>query len=67
MELVLGCVTGALFGLLLQKAGVLRFEKQVGFLLFRDVAVLQFMISAVLVGSVGLYICKEQGLIEFRL
>jgi uncharacterized protein len=66
MELILGGVTGFIFGILLQKAEVLRFEKQVGFLLLRDATVLKFMLSAILVGAVGLYGCRELGLIELK-
>ena len=62
-EQVLGLLTGILFGFLMQKGGVLRFEKQVGALLFRDMTVVKFMLSAVLVGSVGFQLMSEAGLI----
>jgi len=62
-ELVLGLVTGCLFGFLLQKGGVLRFDRQVGALLFRDMTIIKFMFSAILVGSVGLQLLSEAGLI----
>ena len=32
MEQIIGLITGVLFGFLLQKGEVLRFEKQVGFM-----------------------------------
>ncbi len=66
MELILGGATGFIFGVLLQKAEVLRFERQVGFLLCRDATILKFMLSAILVGAVGLYGCRELGLIELN-
>jgi uncharacterized membrane protein YedE/YeeE len=55
--------TGAIFGLLLQLGGVLRFERQLGALLFKDMTILKFMLSAILVGSVGLQLMADQGLI----
>jgi uncharacterized membrane protein YedE/YeeE len=50
----LGLVTGVLFGFLLQKGRVLRFDKQVGAMLFKDMTILKFMLSAILVGMVGI-------------
>lgn len=66
MELILGAVTGVIFGILLQKAEVLRFEKQVGFLLLKDATILKFMLSAILVGVIGIYGCRELGIIELK-
>ena len=63
-EHVLGLITGALLGFLLQKGGVLRFERQVGALLLRDMTVVKLLLSAVLVGSVGAQLLYEAGLIE---
>jgi len=67
MELILGAATGVIFGILLQKAEVLRFEKQVGFLLFRDATILKFMLTAILVGAVGIHFCVTQGLVELKI
>ncbi len=55
-EQLLGLVTGLIFGFLLQKGRVLRFEKQVGAMLLRDMTILKFMLSAILVGMVGLHL-----------
>lgn len=60
-EQILGLVTGILFGFLMQKGGVLRFDRQVGALMFRDMTVIKFMFSAVMVGSVGLQLLAEAG------
>jgi uncharacterized membrane protein YedE/YeeE len=65
-EQVLGLLTGILFGFLLQKGGVLQFDRQVGALLFRDMTIVKFMFSAVLVGSVGLQLLSEAGLIALN-
>lgn len=60
---LLGLVTGILFGFLLQKGRVLRFEKQVGALLFKDMTIVKFMLSAVFVGMVGILILSDMGII----
>ena len=63
MELFIGLGTGFLFGFLLQKGQVLRFDRQIGFLLLKDMTIIKFMASSVLVGMVGIYACHEAGLI----
>ncbi len=63
MELFLGIVTGAIFGFLLQKARVLRFEKQVGFLLLADMTIIKFMFSAIATGLVLVYAMNDMGLV----
>ena len=57
----LGLITGILFGFLLQKGRVLRFEKQVGAMLLQDMTIFKFMLSAILVGMVGILFLAEQG------
>ena len=64
-ELTLGLLTGFIFGFLLQKGGVLRFDRQLGALLFRDMTIVKFMLSAILVGSVGLQLMADAGVIVF--
>lgn len=56
-----GLVFGALFGVLLQKGRVLRFDRQVGTLLLRDATVVKFMFSAILVGMAGIYALDDLG------
>lgn len=67
MELILGLVTGIIFGFLLQKGQVLRFEKQVGFLCLKDMTIIKFMFSAILVGMVGIYFFSDAGIISLKL
>jgi len=67
MSLMYGLVTGILFGILLQKAEVLRFEKQVGALRLMDMTIFKFMLSAIAVGAVGIYLLKDLGLIKLSL
>ncbi len=63
MDLLLGLVAGIIFGVLLQKGRVLRFEKQVGAMLLKDMTIMKFMMSAILVGLVGFYILADMGVI----
>lgn len=67
MEQIIGLVTGLLFGFLLQKGEVLRFERQVGFMLLKDMTIIKFMMTAVLVGMVGIYACHTIGLISLSI
>lgn len=65
-EQILGFLTGCLFGFLLQKGGVLSFDRQVGALLFRDMTIVKFMLSAILVGSVGFQLLDEANVITLN-
>ena len=67
MEWILGLVTGFAFGFLLQKARILRFESQIGFMLLKDMTIIKFMGTAVVVGMIGIYACHEAGLIALSL
>ena len=67
MSLMYGLATGILFGILLQKAEVLRFDKQVGALRLMDMTIFKFMLSAIAVGAVGVYLLKDLGLINLSL
>ena len=59
----LGLITGVIFGFLLQKGRVLRFEKQVGAMLLKDMTIIKFMISAVIVGMIGILLMSQMGVI----
>lgn len=62
--LIYGFITGIIFGFLLQKARVLRYDKQLGALRLMDMTIVKFMFSTVLVGMVGVYLLKDIGLVE---
>jgi len=62
-ELLLGLFTGILFGALLQQGRVLRFEKQVGAMLLRDMTILKFMLSAIIVGMLGINFLVDAGVV----
>jgi len=57
-----GLSTGMLFGLLLQRSGVLRYDKQVAALRFQDMTIVKFMLSAIMVSMTAFFMLKEQGL-----
>ena len=67
MSLFYGLITGIIFGFLLQKAQVLRYDKQVGALRFLDMTILKFMLSAIVVAAVGIYFFKDLGMIKLSL
>lgn len=62
IDQTLGLVTGIAFGFLLQKGRVLRFGKQVGAMLFKDMTIFKFMLSAIVVGMFGILILRIWGL-----
>lgn len=60
-KLLLGLITGVVFGVLLQKGQVGKFSVIVGQFLLRDWTVAKIMGTAVVVGSVGVYALVESG------
>ena len=65
MRMILfGLITGILFGFLLQKARVIRYDKQLGALRLMDMTIVKFMLSTVLVAMVGTYLLKDLGLVK---
>ncbi|MFH0966864.1 MAG: YeeE/YedE thiosulfate transporter family protein, partial [Methanobacteriota archaeon] len=65
-QLVLGLLLGIGFGFLLQKGNVTSYDVIIGQLLLTDFTVLKLMLSAVIVGMIGLHIMKHLGWIEFH-
>jgi uncharacterized membrane protein YedE/YeeE len=64
-ELWLGLGTGLVFGALLQQGRVARFEKQVGAMLFRDMTIFKFMLSAIIVGMIGINLLAGLGVVSY--
>jgi hypothetical protein len=54
-KLALGLLSGVIFGFLLQKGQVTKFRTIVGQFLLKDFTVLKVMLTAVVVGGVGVY------------
>lgn len=67
MLLIYGLVTGLLFGILLQKAQVIRYDKQLGALRLRDMTIVKFMLSNIIVGMVGIYLLNDLGMIKLSI
>ncbi len=67
MLLVAGFITGIIFGFLLQKSKVLRYDKQLGALIFEDFTIFKFMFSAISVAMVLLYAMHDLGWIHFHI
>ena len=63
-EMIFGLITGISFGFLLQKGGVVRYDKQLGALRFKDMTILKFMLSAIIVGMVGIHFFEIFGLVQ---
>lgn len=63
IDQLFGLMTGVVFGFLLQKGRVLRFDKQVGAMLLKDMTIFKFMLSAILVGMVGIQLLAGAGII----
>ena len=61
LQLLLGLLSGIVFGFLLQKGGVTSYDVIVGQLLLTDFTVVRVMLSAVLVGMLGVYAMKGIG------
>ena len=67
MSLIYGLITGIIFGFLLQKAQVLRYDKQIGALRFFDMTIVKFMLSAIVVAAIGIYLFKDLGVIKLSM
>jgi hypothetical protein len=61
VQVLLGLVTGILFGFLLQKGGVTGYGVIEGQLLLTDFTVLKLMLSAVIVGMIVFHVLKHFG------
>jgi uncharacterized protein len=66
IQLALGLLFGVIFGFLLQKGGVGKYEILIGMLLLKDFTVLQVMLSAVVVGMLGIWALHASGLVKFH-
>ena len=66
-ELIYGSVTGIIFGFLLQKGRVIRYDKQIGALRLLDMTIVKFMFTSILVAMVGVYILKDLGIVKLSL
>ncbi|MHC1724960.1 MAG: YeeE/YedE thiosulfate transporter family protein [Syntrophobacteraceae bacterium] len=66
-NLVYGLITGIIFGFLLQKGRVLRYDRQMGALRLKDMTIVKFMFTTVVVSMVGVYVLKDLGLVKLSI
>ena len=66
-DLLYGLITGILFGFLLQKGRVLRYDKQLSALLLKDMTIIKFMLSSIIVAMVGTYLLVDLGLAKLSI
>jgi len=66
-QLGLGFFFGVIFGFLLQKGGVAKYEVLIGMLLLKDFTVVKVMTSAVVVGMIGIYALHTAGLVKLHI
>ena len=67
LELRFGLVTGIVFGVLLQRAHVIRYDRQLAALRLKDFTILKFMMSTILVAMIGTYYLYDQGLVKLSI
>ncbi len=65
MNYAISLVLGLCFGFALNKAGLTQYNKIVNQFRFTDMAVLKFMMTALVVAMVGLYGLRGLGLVTF--
>lgn len=66
-RLLLGLVTGILFGFILQKGQVTKYHKIVSFFRWSDLTVQKVMFGGILSGMVGVYALHELGLVNLHI
>ena len=66
-RLALGLVTGILFGFILQKGQVTKYQKIVSFFRWSDLTVQKVMFAGILSGMVGVYALHEFGLVNLHI
>ncbi len=67
LQLLLGFLMGIFFGFFLHKGQVTRYDVLMGQLLLSDFTVIKVILSAILVGMLGIYPLKRRGLITFHI
>ena len=66
-QLVLGLLFGMMFGFLLQKGGVAKYHILLGVLLLEDFTVVKVMLTAIIVGSIGIFGLHSLGLVQLHI
>ena len=63
-ELLTGGITGILFGFFMQKAQVIRYDRQLAALRLQDMTIVKFMLTTILVAMVGIHFLLDLGLVK---
>ena len=66
-ELLTGAITGILFGFVMQKAQVIRYDRQLGALRLQDMTIVKFMLTTIIVAMAGIYLLYDFGLIKLSI
>ena len=66
-NLILAVVFGAVFGMLLQRGRVADYNVIVNQFRFRDFTVLRVMLTAIVVGGIGVYVLHQFGLAKYHI
>ena len=61
-----GLIFGIIFGFLLQKGGVTKYNVIIGQLLLKDFTVIKIILTAIVTGMLGIYFMKTIGWIELQ-
>jgi len=64
--LIHGLLCGIAFGFLLQRGQLTKYDKILGVLLLVDFTVVKVMLTAVVVGMIGIYAMRDLGLVELQ-
>ncbi len=65
MNYVIALGIGALFGFSLNKAGLTKYHRIANQFRFKDMMVMKYIMSALVVAMIGLYILRGLGLVTF--
>ncbi len=65
-QLMLGLIFGVGFGFLLQKGGVAKYDVLMGALLLTDFTVMKVMLTAIVVGMIGIFGMHSLGLVKLH-
>ncbi|MBN1465253.1 YeeE/YedE family protein, partial [candidate division KSB1 bacterium] len=65
-SLLWGLAFGIVFGFLLHKGGVTRYDVIIGQLLLIDFTVIKIMLTAILTGMIGIHAMKSMGWVELQ-
>ena len=66
-QLLLGASFGVIFGFLLQKGGVAKYHVLLGVLLLEDFTVVKVMLTAIVVGCIGIFSLHALGLVKLHI